>query len=79
MHLLYQLQPLQKELTSTSGISPSLTDLLNLSANAHGSKQSKTSRTGRAHVLTSSEYLQTLEEKQEASTAGKELKNGNRL
>ena len=50
---------------STTGIRSPLSDLLNLPANTHGSKQSKTSKTGHARVLTSRECLQMLKEKEE--------------
>ena len=50
---------------STSGKRSPLAYLLNLPANARGSKQSKTPSTGHARVLTSSECLQMLKEKEE--------------
>ena len=50
--------------STTSNRSP-LSDLLNLPAIAHGSKQSKTPNTGHARVLTSRECLQLLKEKEE--------------
>ena len=50
---------------STTGSRSPLSDLLNLPANVHGSKQSKTPNTGHARVLTSRECLQMLKEKEE--------------
>ena len=50
---------------STTGNRSPLSDLLNLPAIAHGSKQSKPPNTGHARVLTSRECLQLLKEKEE--------------